>query len=251
MEPSEKIREALASAARLRQAARDDPSLADAVHAVKRFQARRFAGTYADLLAGGRQGAAAGFFLRELYGEKDYAERDAQFARIAGTVEKVFPAQVVSVCVALAALHALTERLDHALAVQWLAQAGDPGAELPQEGLRYVRAWRVMGGRPEREAQLSSVLEIGRQMIRLSRLPGLRMMLRMMRAPAGAAGLGVLQRFLETGFDTFSAMARQRGEAEDFLQTIQQREGELIAHLFDEEIVTCGTRLERILGQAR
>ena len=38
--------------------------------------------------------AAARFFLDELYSDKDYADRDAQFARIAGAIEKLFPAQV-------------------------------------------------------------------------------------------------------------------------------------------------------------
>ena len=65
-------------------------------------------------------------------------------------------------------------------------------------------------GAPDREGQLRVVLGIGQQMARLTRTAGLRMMLKMMRGPAAAAGLGALQRFLECGFDTFAAMARAR-----------------------------------------
>jgi hypothetical protein len=76
-------------------------------------------------------------------------------------------------------------------------------------------------------------------------------MLRMMRGPAAAAGLGALQAFLEAGFDTFSAMSRQQGAAEHFLQVVHQRESALLDLLFDAELVACETELERILGQAR
>ena len=93
------------------------------------------------------------------------------------------------------------------------------------------------------------VLGIGQQMARLTRAAGLRTMLKMMRRPAAAAGLGALQRFLECGFDTFAAMAR-RGGAEDFLGIIQVRESALMALLFDADFVACETELARILGQA-
>ena len=86
-------------------------------------------------------------------------------------------------------------------------------------------------------------------MARLTRTPGLRMMLKMMRGPAVAAGLGSLQRFLEDGFDTFAAMARNNG-AEGFLGTIEERESRLIAMLFDADLVACETELAQLLGQA-
>lgn len=247
MEAAQKIRQAVAAVSQLRDAAAREPALRDAVTAVKRFQARRFAGTYADLLASGVYADAARFFLDELYSDKDYAERDAQFARIAGAIERLFPADVAATSVALAQLHALTEDLDQAVARHWVALAQD----VPDEAQRYARAWRIVGRRAERVSQLGTVLKIGREMTRLTRLPGLRFMLKMMRGPASAAGLSSLQRFLETGFDTFSAMARRPGGAEAFLGLIQQREAALIGMLFDAEGVACETELARILGQAR
>ena len=244
MEAARKIRTAVANVSQLRQAVQADPALGLALRQVKRLQSRRFAGTYADLLAGGPYAAAAQFFLTELYSDKDYAERDAQFARIAGAIEKFFPEQVAKTAVALAELHAATEELDQAMAVAWLAQPG------PAEAARYVAAWRGVGRRPDREDQLTVVLGIGQEMARLTRTPGLRMMLKMMRAPAVAAGLGSLQRFLETGFDTFAAMARGPGGADGFLATIRQRESALLAMLFDAELVACETELAQTLGQA-
>jgi hypothetical protein len=246
MEAARKIRNAVAQVALLRQAVEASPALGVAVGEIKRVQSRRFAGTYADLLAGGPYAAAAQFFLVELYSDKDYAERDAQFARIAGAIEKLFPAQVASTAVAMAELHALTEELDQALALAWLAQVDD---ELT-EAQRYVGAWREVSRRPDREAQLRVVLGIGRQMARLTRTAGLSMMLKMMRGPAAAAGLGALQRFLECGFDTFGAMAKRRGGAEGFLEIIEARESALMALLFDAALVACETELAQTLGQA-
>lgn len=245
MEAAQQIRDAVAAVSLLRQESLANPPLRDAVGEVKRLQSRRFAGTYADLLAGGPYAAAARFFLDELYSDKDYAQRDAQFARIAGAIEKFFPAQVAQTAVALANLHALTEDLDQGLAKAWLTE---PDSHPPQ---RYVQAWRLLGRRADRERQLHVVTDIGEQMARLTRTPGLRLMLKMMRGPAAAAGLGSLQRFLESGFDTFAAMTRRPRGAEEFLETVRSREHALIAALFDDELVACGTALAQTLGQAR
>lgn len=244
MNTAQTIRAAVAEVERLREESRAMPAIAQGVVLLKRFQARRFAGSYADLLASGPYGPAARFFLEELYSDRDYAERDAQFARIAGAVEKLFPRDVADTAVGLAQLHALTESLDHAMArVLPLEGADDvPG---------YVRAWKAVERREDRQRQLETVVAIGAEMARLTRLPGLRMMLRMMRGPASAAGLSSLQRFLESGFDTFASVAKQRGGAERFLATIQEREQRLVDLLFDADPVACETALRGILGQAR
>jgi hypothetical protein len=244
MNTAHTIREAVAEVERLREESRTVPAIGTAVVRLKRFQARRFAGTYADLFASPTYAAAARFFLEELYSERDYGERDTQFARIAGAVERLFPRDVADTAAALAQLHALTESLDHAMA---RIEPLDGHDDVPG----YVRAWKTIGRRDDRGRQLAMVVAIGAEMARLTRLPGLRTMLRMMRGPASAAGMGSLQRFLESGFDTFAAMAKQRGGAERFLQTIHDREQRLVDLLSDGEPVACETELLRILGQAR
>jgi hypothetical protein len=95
------------------------------------------------------------------------------------------------------------------------------------------------------------VLDVGRELDRLTRTPGLRLMLKMMRKPATVAGLGSLQRFLETGFDTFAAMSRQGDGVTYFLNTVQARESGLIDRLFDAPTVACETEITGLLGQPR
>jgi hypothetical protein len=244
MEAATEIRNAVARVSLLREAVNADPLLGAALLEVKRLQSRRFAGTYADLLAAQPYAAATRFFLEELYSDKDYAQRDAQFARIAGAIQRLFPAQVAATAVTLAQLHALTEELDQAMAGEWMAQ-NDPAVS---EAHRYVTAWRGVGRRADRERQLAEVIDVGRQMARLTRTPGLRMMLRMMRAPAVASGLGSLQHFLETGFETFADVVRRRG-ADEFLGIVRSRETALIDRFFDADLATGEAGLRRALGE--
>lgn len=245
MDASRIIRDAVKRVTELRESASHATVLADAISAVKGFQARRFAGAYIDLLCSKQYQAAARFFLEELYSDQDFSQRDAQFARIAGALERLFPEQVVQTAVSLAQLHCLTEELDYAMAINWVSNA-----DLP-EVTRYVTAWRAVGRQSDRMSQLDMVIVIGQELDRLTRTRGLRTMLRMMRGPANLAGLGSLQQFLERGFDTFSAMARQGDGTRYFLDTVQSRESGLIDQLFHADTVACETEMARILGQPR
>jgi hypothetical protein len=196
------------------------PGLLARVTALKAFQQRRFANTYADLLASARYGAAARYFLAELYGPGDFTTRDTQFARVAPTMARLFPNEVAETIAILAELHALSETLDTDTALHL--------PDGPVAPLDYVRAWQGAGRAPEREHQIELTLRIAAQLDRITRLPMLRNALRLMRGPARAAGLADLQRSLETGFDVFRAM---KG-AQEFIALIDSRERALAAALF-------------------
>jgi hypothetical protein len=209
--------------------------LQGAVDEIKRLQARRFRATYADCLADPRYSPATRFFLDELYGVHDFSRRDAQFGRIAGALERLFPEAVAQLAVDLSETHALTEVLDHRLAIHWLSlDTTLPMAE------RYILAWRLTSDRVSRDRQLSVVQHMGFELQRLTRMKSLRLGLRMMRNPARAAGLDALQHFLESGFDAFAAL----GDARPFLHLISQRETHWVASLFDEDLAACSKALD-------
>ncbi len=237
---ADQIRAHLQGVAALRQRVEDLPGLAEAVHAIKRLQARRFRATYADLGSQPPTQPAMRFFLEELYGEHDFSQRDEQFGRIAGALERLFPTAVAQLAVDLTEMHALTERLDARLAEQWLAQSADTAAD------RYVAAWRACGHRDQRERQLAVVQHMGRELQRLTRMRSLRLGLRMMRKPAEAAGLSALQHFLESGFDAFAAL----GDADGFLKTIADREARWIDTLFDAPAASACRQLDEELARA-
>lgn len=244
MKASKEIREAMAQVARLRHAASVDTSLNQALKDVKHLQALRFEGSYQDLLGHPVFAPSARFFLEELYSDKDYSQRDAQFVRIADALDRTFPASVLATVLALTTLHQQTEELDMALALAWRQADHLPDAA------RYVAAWRKVGQRTARNWQLATVLDVGQTLGQLTRKPGLRLLLKMMRRPAELAGLGALHGFLEAGFDHFSSMARQNNAVDHFLRTIRTRESSWIDLLFDGNPVTCETELTQTLGFA-
>ena len=196
------------------------PGLLAKVTALKAFQQRRFSHTYADLLASDRYGAAARYFLDELYGPIDFAQRDAQFARVAPAVARIFPDEVAGTVATLAELHALSELLDTAMGRQL--------AEEPITASGYIAAWQRVDRAADRERQIELTLGIAAQLDRITRLPLLRNALRLMRAPARAAGLCELQHSLEAGFDAFRAM---KG-AQEFIALIGVRERAFAAAVF-------------------
>lgn len=208
-----------------RQRRASDPAMSAGVHAVKHYQQARFRHTYSDMLASPRFGAAARFFLDELYGPQDFTERDAQFARVVPSLVRLFPGEIVMTVKSLTQLHAISEELDGAMA----SALASTSARASITSAQYAQAWRDVGRRADRESQVELVQAIGSALDRYTRMPMLSASLKMMRGPARVAGLGSLQRFLETGFGTFKSM---RG-ADEFLQVIGEREHALIAALFD------------------
>lgn len=200
-----------------------DPGLRERVDAIKAYQQQRFRKTYADLLADPRFKHAALFFLEELYGPDDFSERDAQFTRIVPALVRLFPDEIVRTVETLAALHALSERLD--------TQMARCVPTLPITSVNYISAWQATGQPEVRRRQIELIQDIGQALDRYTRNPVLRHSLRLMRGPAKAAGLAALQSFLERGFDTFREM---RG-AEPFLSIVDKREESLREALFSAD----------------
>lgn len=204
----------------LREQRSADPNLDGRVTEIKRYQHRRFESDYTELLNSARYGAAARFFLNDLYGPVDFSARDAQFSRIVPALRRLLPDELVRTVGQLIELHALTESLDQAMAL-----CVAPG---PVDAATYANAWRQVGRRAERMRQVELMLDVGRALDRHTRKPLLGTTLRLMHAPAHAAGLGDLQAFLQDGFTAFKAM---KG-ADEFLSRIAENERRQIAELF-------------------
>lgn len=217
---ADRITEHLRTVARLRDQRSADPPLAQRVQAIKRYQATRFERSYADMLAHPRYGAAARFFLDELYGPQEFSRRDQQFERVVPALVRLFPGDLIGTVEQLGELHALTEALDDAAARHLPA--------LPCTAAGYATAWQGAGREPARERQIVLTVAIGTALEGYTRSRLMRSTLRLMRGPAQAAGLQDLQRFLESGFEAFGAM---RGAGE-FLGLVAQRERALAAALF-------------------
>jgi len=248
MDAAHTIRNSLRRVNQLRADVAASHTLQRQLLVIKQFQARRFAGTYQDMLHSATFGKPTGFFLEELYGVADFSERDAQFGRIAGALRTFFPSQVVDTAVALAQLHALTEEMDVEMAKCCGNTKGTENDII--DSADYIECWRVVASPTLRLGQLQSVLDIGLELDKLTHTKGLRLTLRMMRGPAKAAGLHSLQSFLEAGFDTFASMGNQGREARIFLNTIRERESVWIDTLFNASPEACIDALNECLAKA-
>ena len=210
----------LTQAKAARAAARETSMSAAARTALRTYQSARLEASYTDLLASPRYHDAARFFLDDLYGPKEFAQRDEDIARIVPTLVKLLPAAAVATLAQAIELDALSETLDAALLAQ--LNGAVPSAAT------YAPAYAACANRPLRGRQLVITTELGASLNRLTKVPLLLTTLKMMSVPARAAGLGQLQRFLERGFSAFKKM----GDASDFVATVVGRERAMMEQWF-------------------
>ena len=244
--PEQRLATFAAQVRALRVQLNADPALAVSTMAVKKFQSARLALTHADLLVHPRYGDAAKFFLFDLYGVKDFSQRDAELARVIPTLQRFLPSTALTVIADAVQLDAISEQLDFLVGQQLriLAKQQPPATGVscgntdPATSFELIRSapansipWSVYrsaycavdANAPERamrERQMQLVLSIGSTLISLVRKPLLGGLLKSMGPVAAAAGVGTMHDFLTRGFTAFKAMQ----DAKPFLQMIQTRE---------------------------
>lgn len=218
--PPSLLRE-LARVARLHAEREADPGLAAALDRIARWQSLRLAATYADLSAQSRYAEAIAFFQMDLYGA-DFAQRDADLARVVPVMTRMLPERVIASVAQAMELNALSHELDRTLLTRL------PGGSGTFSVADYCTAYRAMGDRAARLRQIALIGEIGAALDVFVRKPLIHTALVMMRQPARIAGVAVLHEFLERGYSAFRKM---RG-ATEFLATIDRRERELMNAIF-------------------
>ena len=181
--------------------------------------------TYRDLLDSKRYHDAARFFLTDLYGPKDFSERDHELERILPTLAATLHAAGIHTIALAIEVDALSEELDAAM-VHELRRARAM-AKIGEK--TYAEAYRRCGHRAQRELQLKLIGEVGEALAALTRKPLVHAALRVMRAPAKLAGLAELHTFLEHGYNAFHRM----GDPAEFLDTITTRESVILRQLYE------------------
>ena len=220
------LRRHLARAKGLRAAANADPRMGADRMRLRGWQAERLAATYRDLLASDRHHDAARFFLTDLYGPKDFSERDHEIERILPTMSATLPASGIRTIALAIEVDALSEELDAAMVAE--LRSARAMANITEKA--YAEAYRRCDRRDHRELQLRLIGEIGAALAALVRKPLVRAALHLMRGPARLAGLAELHRFLEDGYNAFHRM----GDPTAFLDTIATREETILRQLFDD-----------------
>lgn len=203
----------------IRQSAKKDVATLAAISAVKKFQAARMANTHADLLAAPDSTAAAQFFLSDLYGAKDFTQRDTDIERIIPLSEHILPVSALSTIAEAIALDALSETMDNAMASRL-------GEVFTEE--EYIASYREVTRRADRERQLRHIQSLGNSLCALVRKPLIGSTLKIMRGPAKLAKLYELHNFLERGFAAFRGMKQPYA----FVATIIARETAIMENIY-------------------
>lgn len=192
---------------------------------LRRWQAARLRASFARFLQDPAQRPAAEFFLSDVYGDHDFARRDADIARVLPTMQRLLPGFLLETVAAGIELGALTHALD--------LEVGEALGRIAPRRRRldaalYAEAYREAGDPKRRGRQIELIGEVGAGLATALRTPGVAMLLRLSRGPARAAGLSELQGFLERGFAAFGAL----GDAEAFIGGIVADERAVSRRLF-------------------
>ncbi|NIP17257.1 MAG: hypothetical protein GWM87_03175 [Xanthomonadales bacterium] len=218
-----RLEQALADSHRLAERL-DDPGFPlQTLESLQDWQRDRLAGTYADLIAVDRYRAAAEFFLAELYGGLHFRERDQEVERVLPVMIRMLRDDMLLALAEAFELQALSLDLDICMGFA-MRDAGWNSLDVD----RYGRVYRACGREGDRTRQIELIRQLGLVLNELVHHRLVLLMVRMLRAPARAAGFGRLQSFLEEGLFAFRAM----GDGTEFVEAIHRRETEAMERLF-------------------
>ena len=192
---------------------------------LREWQANRLKHTYDDLLHSSKYGRASEFFLSDIYGAKDFSQRDTDAENAYNSMRKYLPDRLLATLGKAIELNALTQNLDTQLLHTLVNNLGVTNEITVAQ---YAEAYRLCDNYETRTYQIDLLMELGGGLDNLIRIPMIGMILRAARRPANRAGWGELQDFLERGFAAFKKM----GRATPFLEIVEERECAILEKIF-------------------
>ncbi|WP_334032076.1 FFLEELY motif protein [Alteromonas sp. P256] len=196
------------------------------IHQLQAWQCQRLLVSHDDLAKQQRYQKAMAFFVEELYGPKDFSQRDADLVRVIPKLAKVLPEKAMNAMNDALSLNALSFDLDMEMA-QYLNK------HFATQSINrdsYAQAYRSVGRKDDRESQITIISHLGDQLADVIKVRGIGMLISMSRRPAKMAGLLALHEFLDRGFNAFKAI----GDVQSFIQPVLERETRLMEILLSE-----------------
>lgn len=194
--------------------------LTETIRKLQSWQTKRLLITHKDFWHSKRFKPAMQFFVDELYGPRDFSQRDVELARVVPKMAKLLPNKALISLQAALRLNCLSLELDIAL-VQNL------GARQLNRGT-YFDCYRGSNNYSKREEQIHLLENIGLDLAQVVKITGISSILLMTRKPAKVAGVKNLHEFLEKGFKSFKKL----GNVHDFIDPIVTREANLMHSIF-------------------
>lgn len=199
------------------------------IHQLQHWQCERLLVTHDDLAQQKRYQKAMAFFVDELYGPKDFSQRDADLARVIPKLAKVLPDKAMNAMDDALSLNALSFDLDMAMAQFIKTHYADE----PINRDIYALAYRHVGRETDRAHQIDIISHLGDQLADVIKIRGIGMLISLSRSPAKLAGLLALHEFLERGFNAFKAI----GDVQSFIQPVLSREKILMSTLLQDTLI--------------
>lgn len=216
----------LRMARKLKREPVESAPVAPALLVLRRWQSERLARTHADFFKKAEYQPAMEFFLEELYGPKDFSQRDADIERLYPVMEQVLPPKGVETLRMALELNSLSHRLDVELLAA-LEELRPLSPDLSED--EYAEAYRRCDNYAERRRQIELIRRLGvelQALVQKSRFTATA--LKLARAPARLAGFGELHRFLERGYAAFSRMH----DPAQFVDTVVSREFTILDRIY-------------------
>lgn len=183
--------------------------------ALQIFQANRLRRDYRDLAAVPQYTRVGEFFFTEIYGPKDFSDRDAQGRRLQQILH-LLPGVAARDVEEVLELLDLTNRLDDDLARAMGAAGLDVGFDEPT----YERHYRAADNYDERLRQLQLIDSSLHNVFQLSRSSLLGVALHRTGLMARLAGIDAVHGFLTRGYDALCGVS----QIDTFAVTIYNRE---------------------------
>lgn len=189
------------------------------------FQSARLRRTYADFLEDEHYRAVCEFFLSDIYGAKDFSQRDQDFAHLYELLARYLPAAMLRVLKDSLDLNRLSYELDQQLIdvmVHSLGLQDEISVEM------YAQAYQLCDNREARARQIARLVAVVLEVGEATRFPLTGVTLRLARFPAQRAGWMELYDFLARGYHAFQPVKSVRR----FALAIQDRETLILDNLF-------------------
>ncbi|NCP63803.1 MAG: hypothetical protein GW763_06410 [Paraglaciecola sp.] len=195
--------------------------LLTAIREVQAWQCKRLMVSHAKMYEQARFKPAVEFFVNELYGPKDFSQRDQDIAKVVPKMAKLLPDKALHSLANAIHLNALSFECDFDLAKQLDGRSVDRDS--------YRRAYVASANQTARAKQITFIRQLGEDLAEVVKMRGISTLLMLSRKPAKLAGVLVLHEFIETGFKAF----KQLGDVDDFVVPIVNYEQQLMLQLFD------------------
>ncbi|MEW9799106.1 FFLEELY motif protein [Alteromonas sp. CYL-A6] len=202
--------------------------LTQAIAQLQEWQCQRLLATHDDLARQPKYQLAMGFFVDELYGPKDFSQRDADLARVIPKLARVLPDKAMNALDDALSLNALSYDLDMKMSQRLRELCREDTVIINRTN--YAQAYRDVGEPDKRARQIEIITHLGDQLAEVINIRGIGMLIKLARKPAQLAGLLTLHEFLERGFNAFKAI----GDVHSFIDPVLTRERDIMQMLFSE-----------------